>query len=186
VVLLLLLGPCGLQGRTFDNAEKQGQGILRELRLDMVRQLMENLLSWLSIFTKIRGTLQDHDGAAGPAFVLRQLEAVDVGLGNGSVEAESLGHFGCREILALPAECVADAVGKKQPIFSVVADAISGPEPDVTFAEDRRHDLLGGCRLVAIVSLGPGLDVPGRKAEYELARLVRLHLAAETRVRVAV
>jgi hypothetical protein len=119
----------------FDNAEKQGQGILRELRFDMVRQLAENLLSWLPDFTKIRGTLQDHGGAAGPAFVLQQLDAVDVGLRNGRVEAENLGDFGCRDILALLAECVADAVGKEQPIYCVVADDISGPEPDATFAE---------------------------------------------------
>jgi hypothetical protein len=81
------------------------------------------------------------------------LNAIHVGFRNVWMESDNLCNFGRRDILALPPECVANAVGKEEAVFLIVFYHVPSPEPCVSFAEYRIEDLLGGGIIVAIVPL---------------------------------
>ena len=90
------------------------------------------------------GDERRHAGAAVPA---RDGDAVDVGFGNAGKCGDRLGHFRSRDVLALPAEGVADAIDEIKIALLVLAQQVAGAEPHVALLEHVAQDFLLGLRL---------------------------------------
>src|SRR5205807_10599118 len=102
-------------------------------------------------------------GQAGPAAGARNGHAVDDRLLDLGKHGERLGHLGGRDVLALPAEGVADAVDEVVVAGLVPAHQVAGAKPRVTRLEDVAEDLALG-RVGACVTLA-GADEARRVAD---------------------
>ena len=104
-MLLLLVGPRVLHAHLPKQAEEQGHGISGKLLPRMRSQAGQDFCMGLR-------TVQHNGHTPSTAVVVRQLDSVDVGFLDRGVQAQGLGNLGRRDVLALPAECVADPVTK--------------------------------------------------------------------------
>ena len=84
---------------------------------------------------------------AGAAVAARHVDAVDIGVLHAVEGADRFRDLGGRDVLALPAEGVADAVDEIEIAVRVLAHQVAGAEPDVAFLEHVAQDLLLGLRL---------------------------------------
>src|SRR5262249_48201433 len=78
------------------------------------------------------------------------LNAVDICFQNAVESADGLLDFGRRDVLALPAKSVADAVDEVEIAVLVLAHQITSSEPAVAFFEHVVQDLFVGLRLAGI------------------------------------
>src|SRR5262249_56545064 len=94
--------------------------------------------------------LGDDRSHAGAAVTAGNLDAVDVGLQRIGELADGFLDFGGGDVLALPAEGVADAVDEKEVAGGVLAHQVAGSEPDVACLEHIAQDLPVGLALSRI------------------------------------
>ena len=78
------------------------------------------------------------------------VDAIDIGFRDAGHAAERLGHFAGGDILALPAEGVADAVDEIEIAMLVAPHQVAGAKPDIARVEDVAQHLLLAFRLVGI------------------------------------
>ena len=114
----------------------------------------------------LQSLVGDEGGHAGLAVGARNRHAVDVGLLDARKRAERHRHLGGRDVLALPAERVADAVDEIEIASLVPSHQIAGTKPGVAGCEHVPQDLLLG-GIDAGVALEPAGDV--RRAADDLA-----------------
>src|SRR5581483_11446358 len=122
---------------------------------------------------------------AGAAFAALDLDAVDVGVENAREAVDRLGHFGGRDVLAFPAEGVANTIHEIEIAVLIAPHQVAGAEPGIADLEDVAQDLgfaLGGDR-VALEAIAGARSVVDDLADH-LARLVGGAAFAET-LRVA-
>ena len=108
------------------------------------------------------------------------LDAVDVGDLDARKAVENGRDLLRRDVLALPAEGVADAVDEVEVVVGVAAQEIAGAEPGVAGLEDVAQDLAFGFlrRRVALEALHAGV-LGAADAADELADLAGRALDAE-------
>src|SRR5204863_4317851 len=99
---------------------------------------------------------RDDGGHADPAVGAGDGHAVDVGLLDSGERAQRLRHFAGRDVLALPAEGVPDAIDEVEVALVVLAHEIAGANPEVPRLEHVAEGLLLG-GLVARIPLEPPL-----------------------------
>src|SRR6516162_3231938 len=167
VDLLLLEG--GGDVVVFTDAQEYRPGIFGQLLREMVAQRRQ-----------VEVVLGDDRGHAGAAVTAGNLNAVDVGLQNAVELPDHLLDLGGRDVLAFPAESVADAIDEIEVAVLVLAHQIAGAEPDVALLEHVVQDLLVGLGLAGI-ALEPlaGLGRILHDLADDLARLVDVALDAE-------
>src|SRR5205085_3148214 len=96
--------------------------------------------------------VDDQGGHAGAPVRSRHLHAVDGGLVHARRGLQPFSHLGGGDVLALPAEGVADAVDEIEISLAVQAHQVAGGEPGVARLEDVVDDLL--LRLLAVEVAG--------------------------------
>src|SRR4029453_13206654 len=95
----------------------------------------------------VRLRLSPATSAAIPA---RNRAAVDVGLRDAAEAADRLLHLGGRDVLAFPAEGIADAVDEIEIAVLVLAHEIAGTEPGVALLEHVVQDFSAGLGRVGV------------------------------------
>ena len=99
------------------------------------------------------------------------LDAVDIGLVDAGKAADDLGDLGGRDVLALPAERVADAVDEIEIAVGVLAHEIAGAEPGIALLEHVAQNLrrvVGGVGIAFEPHVGFGRigeNLPDRFAD---------------------
>lgn len=133
----------------------------------------------------IRRAIKRNGDAAGAAVVVRQLDAVDVCLADGRVQADGVRDFVCGHVFRLPAERVADAVAEEDAPVAVPVCYVAAAEPGVALGEDVAQDLGRCCFRVVVVALEARLEVLRGQFEEHFARFAARHAFAEARFWVA-
>src|SRR5437588_11111200 len=98
----------------------------------------------------MRDVLRHDRSHAGAPIAAGNLHAIDGRLPHAGKSRDGLGDFSGRDVLALPAERVADAIDEIEITALVLLHKIAGAEPGVTFAEHVAQNLLVGCDLIRI------------------------------------
>ncbi len=99
---------------------------------------------------KVERAFGDERGHAGAAVGAGHLHAVDIRFLDAREDGDRLGHFARRDVLALPAERVADAVDEEVVAERVAAQEVAGAEPGVALCEDVAQDFLLGVRALRV------------------------------------
>ena len=171
-VFLLLVVP--RRDDLLGHAQEQRHRVLGQVPLRMLRHRRQQRLVHVAV--------KEHGRAAGAPFVMRHLDAEDVGVQDGRMPAERLRHFGRGDVFRAPPEGVADAVDEEEAALRIPADEVARAEPRVALLEDVAQDLAVGGFFVVEVALEVLLDVRGVELVQELAGLAARHLAAEALV----
>ena len=87
---------------------------------------------------------------AGAPVRARDGDAVDDRLVDAWAGGERGGDFGCRDVLALPAKRVADAVDEGVEALGVAAHQIAGAHPGVAGGEDIAQDFPSRCPSLCV------------------------------------
>src|SRR5947209_18201047 len=98
----------------------------------------------------MRDVLRHDRSHAGAPVAAGNLHAVDGRLQHAGKSRDGLGDFGGRDVLALPAKRIADAIDEIEITALVLLHEIAGAEPGVTFAEHVAQNLLVGGGLISI------------------------------------
>src|SRR6476619_6278862 len=123
----------------------------------------------------------DHDRShARPAVGALHGDPIDIRLHDAGKGVDDLGDLGGRDVLALPAEGVADPIDEIEIAARVAAHEVAAPEPQIPRLEGIAQDLLlGGAAVgIAVEALG-GLQRIDQDARDKLADLVRRALDAK-------
>jgi hypothetical protein len=91
---------------------------------------------------KVEWIICNDGGHAGGALGARHLDPVSDGFSDPRECRERIGHLGCGDVLAFPAEGVADPVDKIEEAVGVAAQQVSGAIPDVAALEHVAENLL--------------------------------------------
>eukprot|EP00754_Rhynchopus_humris_P040055 Rhum_TRINITY_DN23106_c0_g1::Rhum_TRINITY_DN23106_c0_g1_i1::g.177172::m.177172 len=134
-----------------EETNEQRHRVRGKVRLDVGSELLR---------AQLLAVVHAQGNHAGTAVGTRHLHAVDGGLEDARVRGEHLGDLHGRHVLALPPECVADAVDEVREAV-LAAQQIAGAEVRVALLEDvAEHLLLSG--LLARVALEVGRGALGR------------------------
>src|SRR3984893_3082329 len=134
VDLLLLEGAGDIE--LVADAQEQRGGVIRQLPSEMLAKRFQ-----------VDIAVDDEGRHAGAAIRSRDADAVDTGFGNARKCGDRFGNFRGRDILAFPAEGVADAIDEIEIALIVLAQEIAGAEPQVALLEHIAQDLPLGLRL---------------------------------------
>src|SRR6202008_4865098 len=101
----------------------------------------------------------------------RNRDAVDVRFRDARDDAERLGHFAGRDVLALPAERVADAVDEIEIAVGVAAHQVAGADPHIALREGAAQGLFLGVGFLRVAfDAAPRLAPPLPDGSPRLAR----------------
>src|ERR1700732_1125563 len=78
------------------------------------------------------------------------LDAVGGGVDNAPAVDDDFVHFGCRDVLAFPAESISDPVDEVEKAAFVELHQVAGPKPGVALAEHVAQDFLFGLGSVGV------------------------------------
>src|ERR1700751_1824136 len=85
-------------------------------------------------------------------------DAIDHGVGDAGAGADRTGDLGGRDVLALPAEGVADAVDESEIAARILAHQIAGAEPTIARREHVAQEL-----ALARCAVGITVELPRRR-----------------------
>src|ERR1051326_5431207 len=136
-MLLLFEGFGGVETRAY--AQEQRTRIDRQSRRKVIGEHCE-----------IESFTNDDPRHAGAGVMAGDLDAVGGGIDHALAFANGIVDLAGRDILALPAEGIADPVDEMEEALLVEPHQIAGAEPGVAFCEDVAQDFLLGFGLVGI------------------------------------
>src|SRR5690606_38415735 len=152
------------------DAEKYRARVAGQFALEIVTQAFE-----FEIFTR-----RDR-GHASAAIDIVDLDAIDVGFIDAGIARDHFGHLCRRNVFALPAERVADAIDEIRIAVFVLAHQIAGAEPRVAFVDGITLDLAFRRGIVAaagvimpriVLDQAAGLSGFTGRAQYAQAVLI--------------
>src|SRR3989449_8260355 len=108
--------------------------------------------------TLFRSILGDQGGHSGPALGTRNLHAVDIGVRHAAERADRFCNLGGGDILALPAEGIADPIDKIEVALRVLSHQVAGAKPGVSRLERVAQDLFFRV-LLAGVAIESAADI---------------------------
>src|SRR5206468_3842459 len=87
-------------------------------------------------------------GAPGPSIMMGHKDSVHICLVNFWMGAQHSGDFARGNVLTLPAERVANTVGKVPPSFVIPPHNVAGAEPCISLPQHVAEDFTFGCTVI--------------------------------------